>query len=56
VLRLAETEVYETILRGLKAGFQTAVHAIGDRANRTALDAMEKALKEARPSNPPRWY
>lgn len=46
VLRLTEAEVYETILRGLKAGFQTAVHAIGDRANRMALDAMERALKE----------
>jgi len=47
VLRLTEAEVYETILRGLKAGFQTAVHAIGDRANRIALDAMQKALQEA---------
>jgi len=47
VLRLSEEEIYETTLRGLKAGFQTAVHAIGDRANRIALDAMEKALKAA---------
>jgi len=47
VLRLSEDEIYRTILRGLKAGFQTAVHAIGDRANRTVLDAMERALKEA---------
>lgn len=48
VLRLTEDEVCATILRGLKAGFQTAVHAIGDRANRIALNAMERALKEAR--------
>jgi predicted amidohydrolase YtcJ len=46
VLRLTEEEIYQTILRGLEAGFQTAVHAIGDRANRIVLDAMEKALKE----------
>lgn len=48
VLRLTEEEIYQTILRGLKAGFQTAVHAIGDRANRVVLDAMERALKEAK--------
>jgi predicted amidohydrolase YtcJ len=47
VLRLTEEEVYETIMRGLNAGFQTAVHAIGDRANRMALDTMERALKES---------
>ncbi len=47
VTRLTEAEIYETTLRGLKAGFQTAVHAIGDRANRMALDAMERALREA---------
>jgi predicted amidohydrolase YtcJ len=47
VLRLTEEEVYETILRGLNAGFQSAVHAIGDRANRMALDTMERALKES---------
>lgn len=44
VLRLTEEEIHDTILRGLEAGFQTTVHAIGDRANRTVLDAMEKAL------------
>jgi predicted amidohydrolase YtcJ len=46
VLRLTEDEVAETIARGLRAGFHSAVHAIGDRANRIALDAMEKALQE----------
>jgi predicted amidohydrolase YtcJ len=46
VMRLTEEEIYETILRGLEAGFQTAIHAIGDRANRVVLDAMEKALAE----------
>jgi hypothetical protein len=47
VLRLTEEEIHATILRGLEAGFQSAVHAIGDRANRTVLDTMEKALSEA---------
>jgi predicted amidohydrolase YtcJ len=48
VLRLEADEIYQTTLRGLRAGFQVAVHAIGDRANRIVLDAMEKALKETR--------
>ena len=32
--------------RALKAGFQVATHAIGDRGNRLALDAYGAALKE----------
>jgi predicted amidohydrolase YtcJ len=47
VLRLTESEVHDTIVRGLKAGFQIAVHAIGDRANRIVLDVMERALRES---------
>jgi predicted amidohydrolase YtcJ len=46
-MRLTDGEIYETILRGLEAGFHTTTHAIGDRANRVVLDAMEKALEEA---------
>jgi predicted amidohydrolase YtcJ len=38
----------------LKAGYQPAVHAIGDAANRTALDLFEKALKRSRGALPPR--
>jgi predicted amidohydrolase YtcJ len=30
----------------MKAGFQMAIHAIGDRGNRVVLDAIEKAQKE----------
>jgi predicted amidohydrolase YtcJ len=33
-------------VRALRAGFQVAIHAIGDRGNRIALDAYEAALKE----------
>ncbi|MEO5632840.1 amidohydrolase [Gaiella sp.] len=34
-------ELEEIILRGTEAGWPVAVHAIGDRANRNALDAFE---------------
>jgi predicted amidohydrolase YtcJ len=35
--------------RAAKAGFQVAIHAIGDRGGLVAIDAMEKALGGARP-------
>jgi predicted amidohydrolase YtcJ len=38
----------------LRTGFQMCVHAIGDRANRLVLDAFQKALHRARPSEDPR--
>src|SRR5207237_3172290 len=34
-------ELEEIVRRGAAAGFPVAVHAIGDRANRNALDAFE---------------
>jgi predicted amidohydrolase YtcJ len=34
-------ELKEIVRRGVSAGFPVAVHAIGDRANRDALDAFE---------------
>jgi predicted amidohydrolase YtcJ len=46
LFRLSEDEIYETILRGVDAGFQVTTHAIGDSANRVVLDAMERALAE----------
>jgi predicted amidohydrolase YtcJ len=39
-------EIYAQTLAASKAGFQTAVHAIGDRANRLVLDTF--ALRRAR--------
>jgi len=36
--------------RARQAGFQVAVHAIGDRGNLVALDALERALSEGAPS------
>lgn len=35
-------EVYQQALEASKAGFQTCIHAIGDRANREVLDVFEK--------------
>ena len=35
-------ELAEIVLRGAAAGLPVAVHAIGDRANREALDAFEQ--------------
>jgi predicted amidohydrolase YtcJ len=39
-------EIREIAIQGLAHGFQVNVHAIGDRANRIALDAFESALAE----------
>jgi len=36
----------DVAVRALRAGFQVATHAIGDRGNRIALDAYEAALEE----------
>ena len=53
-LTTSQEEINRLTARALKAGFQVAVHAIGDRANRITLDAFEAALKEARPREDPR--
>ena len=39
----------EIVRRSARAGFPVAVHAIGDRANREALDAFESSAEEWRP-------
>jgi predicted amidohydrolase YtcJ len=39
-------EVYARTLAASRAGFQTAVHAIGDRANRLVLDVFERVQRE----------
>jgi predicted amidohydrolase YtcJ len=39
-------EVYKATLAASKAGFQTAIHAIGDRANRMVLDTFDRVQKE----------
>ena len=50
-------ELAEIVRRGAAAGFPVAVHAIGDRANREALDAFEQTTRRlgaARPAPPHR--
>jgi predicted amidohydrolase YtcJ len=42
-------ELAETVRRGARAGWPVAVHAIGDRANRDALDAFEATRAEWAP-------
>lgn len=42
---LTEEEVYDIADRALFAGYQVNVHAIGDAANRTVLDAFERAFE-----------
>ena len=39
-------ELKEIVLRVHRAGFQAVIHAIGDRAIRVALDAIESAIRE----------
>lgn len=41
-----EDELYKLSVQALRKGFQVAVHAIGDRANRITLNAFDLALKE----------
>jgi hypothetical protein len=38
----------------MKAGYQPAIHAIGDAANRAALDLLAQAMKKGRGTLPPR--
>jgi hypothetical protein len=38
----------------MRAGFQPAIHAIGDAANRRALDLLATAMNKGKPSLPPR--
>lgn len=46
VIRIQPDIVYQILKVCLANGFTAALHAIGDRGNRIALDAVEKALKE----------
>jgi len=48
MLCCSEGELYKMIMEAEEAGFQVCVHAIGDRAIGTVLNAFEKALKPTR--------
>jgi predicted amidohydrolase YtcJ len=43
LLTVSEEELFGLLVRAKEAGFVPAVHAIGDAANRVALDAFERA-------------
>jgi predicted amidohydrolase YtcJ len=45
-LTMPEPEIYAQTLAASRAGFQTAIHAIGDRGNRVALDVFERVQRE----------
>lgn len=47
LLMINEESLAELTENALRHGFQVCTHAIGDRANRTVLDAYEKAMKSA---------
>jgi len=46
ILCVSEEELYNIVSKAHKAGFQLAIHAIGDRAIHVALDSIERTLKE----------
>jgi predicted amidohydrolase YtcJ len=45
-LTTPEKDVYAMTLEAARAGFQTCIHAIGDRGNRVAMDVFEKVARE----------
>ena len=46
LLRQQQGELAEAVERAIACGFQVAIHAIGDRANRMALDVFEAVLEQ----------
>jgi predicted amidohydrolase YtcJ len=46
LLTVPPDEVYALTLAASRAGFQTAIHAIGDRANRQVIDIFERVQRE----------
>lgn len=54
VRRMTDEELRAAVRSSLRAGFDVAVHAIGDAAVRQALDAFESELRERPELNPGR--
>jgi hypothetical protein len=46
LIQNSEDELYRLIEKSGRAGYQVAIHAIGDRGNRNTLNAVERAQKE----------
>ncbi|OGD34226.1 MAG: hypothetical protein A2V45_07710, partial [Candidatus Aminicenantes bacterium RBG_19FT_COMBO_58_17] len=53
LIAVPQDEVDAIVKKCLSAGYQVAMHAIGDYANRIALNAVERAMKEV-PTHDPR--
>ena len=51
LFRIPPEQVERIAVRALQSGFQLATHAIGDRANRVALDIVSSALRQAPTAN-----
>ncbi len=51
LFRIPPEQVERIAVRALQAGFQMATHAIGDRANRVALDIYASALRQVPTAN-----
>lgn len=51
ILVTSAADMNEATLTAVRAGWQVWIHAIGDRANRLALDACEKALAAVKPKD-----
>jgi len=51
VCAITEEELTDIIIRASKSGISVAAHAIGDRAVRMALDALEKSRNLGRPAD-----
>lgn len=45
VIRVPYEQIYFILEKSMKAGFNVALHAIGDRGNQMALDAVEQVLR-----------
>ena len=45
VIRVPYDQLYFIVEKSLRAGFNIAIHAIGDRGNQMALNAIEEALR-----------
>jgi predicted amidohydrolase YtcJ len=54
VMSTSESEIHDLTRRALQAGFQVCTHAIGDAANRSTLNAYERAEKEVPGAHEPR--
>lgn len=46
LIQNSEDELYRLVEKAGRAGYQVAIHAIGDRGNRNTLNAVERAQKE----------